>query len=151
MHTLAPFKIIGIAARTSNTSGKAAEVLGALWRRFFEEQIGDKIEGKISDDIYAIYTDYESDYKGEYTCLIGYQVENEGNITEGLVSKKFHGGKHAKFVAKGKMPDAVVNCWQEIWAKDSDLDREYTADFEVYGSQSQQGANSSVDIFIAVK
>lgn len=42
---------------------------------FFVEQIGAEITGKVSEAIYAIYTDYESDYRAEYTCLIGYQVD----------------------------------------------------------------------------
>ena len=151
MHTIAPFKIIGIATRTSNSSGKAAEDLGALWGRFFEEQVGAKISGKLNDDIYAIYTDYESDYTGDYTCLIGYQVSSFENVAEGLVAREFDGGRHIKFVAAGKMPEAVVETWQEIWAKDSELDRKYSADFEVYGAKSQQGDHSEVEIFIAVK
>ncbi|MFC5626770.1 GyrI-like domain-containing protein [Algoriphagus winogradskyi] len=151
MHSIAPFKIIGITTRTSNSSGKAAEDLGALWGRFFEEQVGAKISGKLNDDIYAIYTDYESDYTGEYTCLIGYQVSSLENVAKGLVAREFDGGSHIKFVAAGKMPEAVVQTWQEIWSKDSEIDRKYTSDFEVYSSKSQQGDNSEVDIFIAVK
>lgn len=151
IQSIPPFKIIGIATRTSNTSGKAAEDLGALWGKFFEEQIGGKIPGKVSEDIFAIYTDYKSDYTGEYTCLIGYQVGSLENVVEGLVAREFEGGQHIKFVAAGKMPEAVVQTWQEIWTKDAELDRKYTADFEVYGAKSQQEYNSKVDIFIAVK
>lgn len=136
MHILNPFKFIGISVRSSNTTGKAAEELGALWGRFFEEQIGGKIAGKITEDIYSIYTDYESDYTGEYTCLIGYQVESLANVAEGLLTREFTGGQYRKFEAKGKMPEAVVQTWQEIWANDAYLDRKYTADFEVYGAKS---------------
>lgn len=151
MITIEPFNIIGISVKTSNTTGNGAEDLGALWGRFFEEQIGSKIAGKVSESIYAIYTDYASDYRGEYTCIIGYQVDSLENVLEGLVAREFEGGKHIKFVANGKMPESVVQTWQEIWAQDSELNRKYTADFEVYGSKSQQGENSAVDIFIAVK
>lgn len=150
MHKIEPFKIIGIAIRSSNETGKAAEDLGALWGRFFEEQIGGKIAEKVSEEIYSIYTDYESDYTGEYTCLIGYQVDSIDKVAEGLVVREFAGGKYSKFEAKGKMPEAVVQTWQEIWAKDGELGRKYTADFEVYGAKSQQGDNSVVDIFIAL-
>ncbi|REG83584.1 GyrI-like domain-containing protein [Algoriphagus antarcticus] len=150
MQTIEPFKIIGISVRTSNTSGKAAEDLDVLWGRFFEEQIGGKITGKVSEDIYAIYTDYESDYTGKYTCMIGYQVDRVDNLPDGLIAREFAGGKHFKFTAKGKMSEAVVQTWQEIWAQDAELDRKYTADFEVYRANSQQGDNSEVDIFIAV-
>jgi predicted transcriptional regulator YdeE len=117
---------------------------------FFAEQIGAKIPEKVSEEIYSIYTDYESDYTGEYTCLIGYQVDSISNVVEGLVAREFAGGRYRKFEAKGKMPEAVVQTWQEIWAKDAELQRKYTADFEVYSSKSQQGDHSIVDIFIAV-
>jgi predicted transcriptional regulator YdeE len=32
-----------------------------------------------------------------------------------------------------------------------DLDRSYTADFEIYGEKAQNPENAEVDIFIAVK
>ena len=67
------------------------------------------------------------------------------------MAREFIGGKQIKFVAKGKMPESVEQAWQEIWVKDAELNRKYTADFEVYGSKPQQGDNSAVDIFIAVK
>ncbi|MEP0713388.1 effector binding domain-containing protein [Algoriphagus sp.] len=151
MQIVEPFKIIGITKRTSNTTGKAAEDLGVLWRRFIEEQIGGKISGKVSEDIFTIYMEYESDYRGEYTCLIGYQVDSLEIVPKGLVAKEFDGGKHIKYVAHGKLPEAVVQTWEEIWSKEGELNRKYTADFEVYGAKSQQGENSEVEIFIAVK
>lgn len=113
-HFIEPFEIIGISTRTSNTSGNAAADLGALWGRFFEEQIGSKLTGKVSEDIFAIYTDYQSDYTGEYTCLIGYQVGSIANAEEVLVAREFDGGKYIKFVAAGKMPEAVVQTWHFI-------------------------------------
>ncbi|WP_057937047.1 GyrI-like domain-containing protein [Algoriphagus resistens] len=151
MYAIGPFKIIGIALRTSNANNKASEDLGALWERFFVEQIGEKISGKVSEEIFAIYTDYETDYTGEYTCLIGYEVNNLNKIAEGLVGREFDGGKYNKFVAKGIMPEAVVNSWKEIWAKDGELNRKYSADFEIYGPKCQLGDASEVEIFIAVK
>ncbi len=45
-HFIEPFEIIGISTRTLNTSGNAAADLGALWGRFFEEQIGTKVTRK---------------------------------------------------------------------------------------------------------
>lgn len=150
MTNILPFNIIGISVRTSNADGKSAEDLGTLWERFFKEQVGLKIPEKVSDDIYAIYTDYASDYTGEYTCIIGYQVRSKATVGEGLIAHEFSGGKHRKFVAKGKMPEAVANSWREIWGMDAELGRKYTADFEVYGDRSQEGTNAEVDIFIAV-
>ncbi|MDR6300812.1 putative transcriptional regulator YdeE [Mesonia maritima] len=48
------------------------------------------------------------------------------------------------------MPNAVVESWKEIWIKDKELNRKYTADFEVYEQNSQKGKKSEVEIFIAI-
>lgn len=151
MKNIEPFKIIGIAIETTNENRKAAQDLGKLWERFFSENIAGKIPNKISDEICSIYTDYESNYKGKYTCMIGLKVDSLTDIPKDLVGREFMGGKYHKFIAKGKMPKAVQDTWQEIWAKDEILNRSYTADFEVYGEKSQLGENSEVEIFIAVE
>jgi predicted transcriptional regulator YdeE len=39
--------------------------------------------------------------------------------------------------------------WQEIWALD--IPRAYTADFEVYGANSQNLEAAEVEIFIAIR
>ncbi|AFL82188.1 hypothetical protein Aeqsu_2737 [Aequorivita sublithincola DSM 14238] len=150
MKNIEPFKIIEIATETTNDSGKAAQDLGKLWEKFFTENIIGKIPNKKSDEIYSIYTDYESNYKGKYTCVIGLKVDSLTDIPEDLVGREFKGGEYLKFIAKGEMPKAVQDTWQEIWAKDETLNRSYTADFEVYDEKSQLGENSEVEIFIAV-
>lgn len=151
METLETFKIIGISTETTNEKGKAAKDIGNLWDRFFAETISEKIPNKKSSDIYSIYTDYESDYKGNYTCVTGLKVESLNEIPKGLVGREFKSGKYLKFIAKGEMPKAIQDTWQEIWEKDDTLNRSYSADFEVYGEKSQIGENSEVEIFIAVE
>lgn len=151
MEQIENFKIIGIDAWTTNENAKASKDLGTLWERFFSENVTTKIQNKISDDIYSIYTDYESDHKGNYRAIIGLKVASLEEIPAGLIGREFKGGKYQKFLVKGAMPNAVVEKWQEIWKKDEELDRKYTADFEVYGKNSQNGENSEVDIYIAKK
>ena len=151
MEYLKSFKIIGISTKTSNLNGEAARDLSKLWGQFINENVPAKISNKLGDEIYAIYTDYESDYQGKYTCLIGVKVDSLNEIPNGLLGRSFDGGRFQKFIAKGEMPQAVVEKWQEIWSKDATLNRSYTADFEVYGAKSQNGENSEVPIFIALK
>ena len=143
------FKIIGISVRTTNEGGKSSHDLGKLWERFYKENVASKIPGKMSEEIYSVYTDYESDYKGSYTTIIGCKV-NSLNIPEGMTGKEIEEGNYKVYTAKGKMPETVVNQWMEIW-KDDDLKRAYTSDFEVYGEKSQNSENAEVDIYIAVK
>ena len=149
MERIENFKIIGIETETTNENGKSAEDLGKLWEQFYGENIPSKIPNKISDEIYSIYTDYESDYKGKYKTIIGQKVSSLDKVPNELIGREFSGGKYRKFVAKGQMPNAVVESWQKIWSKDKELNRKYTADFEVYGKNSQNGEKSEVEIFIA--
>lgn len=144
-------KIIGISARTTNKDGQAAADLEKLWQKFTAENIFDKIENKTSSDIYCVYTDYKSDYTEDYTVLIGPEVSDFENIPDGLLGREFPEQKFKKFVAKGEMPNAVMETWQTIWNNDSALNRAYTYDYERYTEKSFQKENAEVEIFVAVK
>lgn len=99
--------------------------------------------------IYSIYTDYESDYRGKYTAIIGMKVNSLDSIPEGLVGRVFEGGEYVKFIAKGEMPDAVADTWRKIWSKDQELNRSYTADFEVHKAKFQNRKDAEVKVYIA--
>ena len=145
------FKVIGISVKTTNENRKSAEDLGKLWNQFYSENIPSLIPNKESDEIYSIYTDYESDYKGKYTSIIGLKVNSLNQIPNGLIGREINKGNYQKFVTKGQMPNAVMETWKEIWTKDDELNRKYTTDFEVYGQKAQNGDNSEVEIYIATE
>lgn len=151
MENIENFKIIGIETKTTNQNEKASKDIGKLWGEFFSLNVPSKIVNKESDDIYAIYTDYESDYTGKYTCVIGMRVNSLEQIPNNLIGREFKNDKYQKFIAKGEMPNAVVKTWKEIWSKDKELNRKYTADLEIYGKNSQNGENSEVSIYIAIQ
>jgi len=145
-----PFQIIGIAVRTSNANGQATTEIAALWDKFMSENILGKIPNTVDQTVYSLYTDYEGDHKKPYTAILGCKVENLDTIPEGMVGKSFDGGKYMKTTAKGDLTNGlIVNQWSKIWA--ADLDRKYTADFEVFGSKAQNPHDAEVDFFVAVK
>jgi predicted transcriptional regulator YdeE len=144
------FKIIGIPIRTTNKDNQSQQDLGKLWGQFYADNVFDKIPNKVSDNILAIYTDYKSDFTDEYTTIIGVPVSTLDEIPNGLIGREFEADNFKKFVAKGEMPNAVVNVWLDIWQKDKELNRKYTYDFEVYGQKSHNGENSEVEIFLSI-
>ena len=150
--TIQKFYIAGISGRTTNQNNQAAIDIEALWERFWGEDIQNKISNKTSDEIYSVYTDYESDFTGYYTTIIGMSVDSLENIPEGFVGITIERDNYEKFVSKGKMPEAVVKTWLEIWA-DQDLNsrRAYNADFTVHGKKYYDGDNAEVETFISVK
>ncbi len=146
---LNPFMIMGIAVRTTNKNEQAAQDINQLWDRFISENIKSKIPNRINDNIYAVYTDYEGDHTKPYTMILGCEVDRFDQIPVGMIPRHFIGGNHVKFTAKGNLTeDAVYNEWQKIW--NSDLNRSYTADIEIYGKKAVNPVNGEADILIAV-
>jgi predicted transcriptional regulator YdeE len=144
------FQIIGIAVRTTNENQQAAKDIGDLWNRFITKEILQKTPNKVDNTIYSVYTDYESDYTKPYTTILGCKVTNTNNVPKGMISKTITGGKYIKFVAKGNLTEgAVFKTWTKIW--ETDLQRKYTTDFEVYGEKAQNPLKAEVPIFIATK
>ncbi len=149
--TTEPFKFMGIGIQTTNENNQAAADLAELWTRFYKEGIMNRIPDAAGSEIYAIYTDYEKDYTGKYTAMIGLQVKSLTDIPTDFIGREFDGGSFMKYAAKGKMPDAIIQAWKQIWLDDALLNRRYDYDYEIYDSKSDHGDNSEVDIYVSVK
>ena len=144
------FYVIGISTRTTNKNGQSAKDIEVLWSKFWDEEIQKQIPNKISDEIYAVYTDYETDFTGPYTTIIGLSVSSLENIPENFVGITIETAVYQKFISKGKMPEAVFNTWLEIW-ENKNLNRTYQADFTIHGKKYYDGENAEVETFIAIK
>lgn len=150
--TIQKFEIIGISTRTTNSNRQAAQDIEALWGKFWGQNIQEQIPNKVSDEIYAVYTDYETDFTGYYTTIIGLAVSSLVNIPEGFVGLTIETDNYQKFVSKGKMPEAVVKTWVEIWGnEDLNAKRAYKADFTIHAKKYYDGDQAEVETFISVK
>lgn len=146
------FYVIGISTRTTNQNGQSAKDIEALWGKFWGEEIQKQIPNQINDEIYAVYTDYETDFTGPYTTIIGAAVSSLAHIPEGFVGISIETATYEKFVSKGKMPEAVVNTWLEIWGdQELNFKRAYQADFTIHGKKYYDGDDAEVETFISVK
>jgi predicted transcriptional regulator YdeE len=143
------FTVIGISVRTTNENDQMAIDIPAIWGRFLEEKISERIPGKIDARIYCVYTDYEKDHTRPYTAILGCRVSGADQLPDGLVRKTIPAGVYIKQTARGNpLSGSVLNEWQKIWA--SDFARNFVADFEVYDERSQQGDQAEVDIFVGI-
>lgn len=144
------FSVIGISVRTTNENQQAMTDIGQLWQQFISENLTDKIPNKIDTTVYCIYTDYEKDHTRPYTTVLGCRVSTLDIIPEGMIGKTFAGGAYQKVTAKGNIfQGALAEAWTQIW--NSDLNRSYTADFEVYSEKAKNPEDAEVDIFIAIQ
>ncbi|MBC8051695.1 MAG: effector binding domain-containing protein [Sphingobacteriaceae bacterium] len=145
-----PFMIIGISVRTTNENNQAAIDITDLWGKFMGENVLEAIPNKVDDTIYSIYTNYESDHTKPYTTVLGCKVSTLTSIPDGMIGKSFDGGNYVKLSAKGDlMKGLIINKWIEIW--EMDLDRAFTADFEVFGEKAQNPTDAEIDFLIALK
>lgn len=148
--SIEPFTVIGIAVRTTNENGQAAKEIGELWARFMNENVLDAISNKIDSTVYSLYTDYDGDHTQPYTAILGCQVTNVNSIPIGMVGKSVSGGNYVKTTARGDLTKGfIANEWSKIWRMD--LERTYTADFEVFGEKARNPTDAEIDFFIAVK
>lgn len=107
-----------------------------------------QIPVRVESAVVAVYTDYTSDKDGEYTFLIGARVKSAEAVPAGMAAKTIPGGKYAGFLSeRGPVERIVVQTWQRIW--NSEIDRAYRADFEVYDERAIDPGN--VEIFVGVR
>lgn len=59
-----------MAIRTTNENGQAANDIELLWQKFWKDETIHQLEQKINNDIYAVYTNYETDFTGYYETFI---------------------------------------------------------------------------------
>jgi len=144
------FNVIGISVRTTNENGQSGKDIPALWSQFMTEEIQSKIPNKVSENLFCIYTDYEKDHTKPYTTILGCKVESLDVVPENMIGKTIESANYKELIAKGNLSEGIVfNKWLEIW--NSDLDRSFTADFEVYGEKTQNPEKAEVAIYIALQ
>ncbi len=143
------FYVMGVSTRTTNAGGQSQKDIGDLWAKFMSDNISERMSNKLSEDIYCVYTEYESDYTGCYTVIIGYKVAHADIVPDGLVVAPIKKGKYQIYSPQGKFPDSVITTWIHIWQ--SDIDRNYTTDFDCYKAGALSFEDTKAEVYIAVK
>ncbi len=143
------FDIVGVTTVTTNKDDKATDDINTLWKRFFEENVGMVLPQKKNDVIIAVYSDYEGDHEAPYRLTIGYQVKSTENLPKTLHMVHVEKADYAILSAAGNQPQALIETWKAVW--ESDLDRTYKTDFEVYGPRFFEDGVNEVLVHIGVK
>lgn len=151
------FQIVGLSAQTSNAKEITSQAkIPSLWNDFYQQNIVEQIANRKYANIYGLYSDYETDVNGDYSITLGVQIlkSSDGDIPADLIVKTVPAAKYLVFTSdQGALPDIVIQTWQEVWAwfANSDVERTYTGDFELYDERCANPQEAQVDIYIAVK
>lgn len=141
--------VVGVTRRTSNADGRSVTDIPACWTEFLKTNAAAKIKNRAAPPLmYAVYSDYETDWTGEYSYMIGCGVTRAETAPEGMEVRRIPEQTYAVFNAKGQMPDEVLAVWAMVWG--SRLPRTYTYDFEIYDERFTRPKAKEVDIYIAI-
>jgi len=141
--------VMGIKRRTSNADGRSVADIPACWQEFMTKNMAAKITNRTKTPaFFAVYSEYDSDWTGEYSYLIGSEVSKADIVPEGLAVTRIPAQTYALFKAAGPMPDAILEVWMSIWG--SKLPRAYTCDFEQYDARFTRPENKEIDVYIAI-
>ena len=133
--------------KTTNAGGRSGIDCGNHWQAFEKGNYAERIEERVSNDVYAVYFDYEGDHTNPYSYFIGCPVKDVTSVPDNMDHLFIPAGEYMKLTAKGQMPDCVADEWRSIWA--SDITRGYRYDFEVYDERSKDWNDAVVDIYIS--
>src|ERR1017187_6662634 len=113
----AEFEMIGIEARTNNTQEAGGNgVIPKQWQRLFMEGLLNGIPDRSDQSIVAVYTNYASDWNGDYTYILGAKVKPGTKAPAGMVAVTVPAGKYLEFVtAKGPGAEVIPPAWMQIY------------------------------------
>lgn len=153
---LEPVYVAGFQVRTNNgreMSGSGE--IGNLWGRFMQQNLAAQIQDRVGQTLIAVYFDYASDEKGDYSYLLGAPVSSVDELPKGITHCRIQPGTYAIVMTeKGDTSQVVPAAWQRIWAmtpKELGGRRAFATDFEVYDHRCADPKNAQVEIQIGLR
>ena len=98
--------------------------------------------------MYGVYTNYDGDYTKPYDFYACCEIEDSKSNNDEFSVVSVPESKYAKFSIRGNYDESAEKLWNEIW--NTELDRKYTYDFEVYHNDGNDPENQLLEIYIAV-
>ena len=155
---LKPIKLVGIQSRTNNAleMNESDRKIPGTIQKYFQNRLYEKISNRKKPGVtYCVYTDYESDFNGDYTFFIGEEIDFSSDVNLDFKTLTIPTQTYVKFTnGPGQMPEVCVNAWKKIWdmsVSDFGGKRVYVADFEIYDERSQDPKNTILDIYVGIK
>ncbi|MFD0794447.1 GyrI-like domain-containing protein [Mucilaginibacter litoreus] len=115
VENLPAFFVAGLKVQTINRDGQAMKDIAQLWHRLMSEDIAGKLGDREGNEVYCVYTDYESDHQDYYNVILGYKVSSIEYLSEGITGKAIPAAKYKVFSEeKGIFPQNIGDVWQYI-------------------------------------
>jgi predicted transcriptional regulator YdeE len=156
---LSKLNLIGLTIRTNNKDEMNPDTakIGKLAGSYWHTQIANQIQHRTHPGVtYAVYTEYESDERGEYTYFIGEAVDSlDGQNLSQFKTITIPESKYQKFTTEpGSIPEVIISAWKKIWVMQKEAlggKRKYIADFEIYDQRAANPNQAVIDIYIGIE
>lgn len=121
-----------IKGKKIRTNNATLEGVMELWQEIMTFQL--------TGDLYAIYSNYESNHLGAYDLLIG----SESNALPDAI--ELAECEYMEFPVEGNGIECVAKAWHKIWSNpEIEGKRAYVTDYELYDT------DGNVTIFLSMK
>lgn len=140
-------QIIGISTRMNNMDPEIGQMIGGMWKSYFEDGYYAQTNFKKNNQTLGIYTDYAGNEKDDYTLLVGCEVTDSSKYPQGTEQRIIPGGTYAKFTLTGDKQQEVARFWMELWKMN--LPRSFKYDFEEYLNINDEQAE--IHIYIGIE
>src|SRR5690606_42088709 len=114
------FKLVGLKlpGKTTNENGQSGRDCGSLWQRFETENIAQQIPHKLSEDVYAVYFDYDSDENGTFSYFTGCKVDDTLTTPQHLDVLDIHEQLYHNELAECTKTGCLTHDRLRIWYSD---------------------------------
>lgn len=141
--------VIGQEIRANNEN---IDLIEKFWKKFLEKKIVNSIQNQVNyGTIIAVYTNYNSDEKGDYSLILGAPVYSLDRIPSGMIGLTIPKGTYATIPAHGSIPESTMAAWEYIWSSEFPYKRAYLYDFELYEPEKMAKETPEVDVYISIK
>lgn len=131
-HVNEPVTILGRHVRTD--PARSAEDIPALWAEVTAGNVLASIPGRLSGDVYAVYSDLEHAGRtndGAFTFTIGAPVAKDSVAPSDLSLVTIPRSRRVVFRAPENDPSRIIEAWQLAWASD-DAEKTFLCEYELY-------------------
>jgi AraC family transcriptional regulator len=151
------FHIIGYELKTRNEDGQNNRDIPEFWQQYIRNDLGANIPSPIHKHVeLGLCTDFQPE-SGEFTYVIGMEVDAGTKPLEGMVYRSFPEQEYAVFTTPKADEAAFTASIQSTlnkvfteWFPQSGYEHAGTAEFELYDERCYGDDNKEIDIYIPV-
>ena len=143
------FNLLGISVETTFENDQHEKDIKKVWEELIDLNFHKIVPGNKGTEIYAVYSNYHGPAKSSFTYTVGLRLDKKIVTNNKMKMMTVPKTNFAVFDTKYKNGNSINNTWQKIY--ESDLERAFTYDVELYKLDMGSYAIKDVEIWASTK